>query len=70
VRDKALDDLWNFIDQGLPLLEQLAAAGGDAGAVGDEAIKLLATEAGKGAAALYLLRDRLAAAASTSSAAA
>ena len=26
VRDKALDDLWMFIDQGLPLLEQLGAA--------------------------------------------
>jgi len=70
VRDKALDDLWTFIDQGLPLLEQLAAAGGDAGAVGDDAIKLLASEAGKGAAALYLLRDRLAAAQPAPSAAA
>ena len=60
VRDKALDDLWMFIDQGLPLLEQLAAAGGNASATGDEALKLLASEAGKGAAALYLLRDRLA----------
>ncbi|MFZ5490971.1 MAG: indolepyruvate oxidoreductase subunit beta family protein [Pseudomonadota bacterium] len=70
VRDKALDDLWAFIDQGLPLLEQLTAAGGDAGAVGDEAIKLLASEAGKGAAALYLLRDRLATALPASSAAA
>ncbi len=59
-----------FIDQGLPLLEQLAAAGGDAAAVGDEALKLLASEAGKGAACLYLLRDRLAAAVPASSAAA
>ena len=70
VRDKALDDLWMFIDQGLPLLEQLSAAGGDAAAVGDEALKLLASEAGKGAACLYLLRDRLAAALPASSAAA
>jgi indolepyruvate ferredoxin oxidoreductase beta subunit len=70
VRDQALDDLWAFIDQGLPLLEQLAAFGADAGAAGDEALKVLASEAGKGAAALNLLRERLAAASPVSSAAA
>jgi hypothetical protein len=70
VRDQAPDDLWTFIDQGLPLLEQLAATGGNAGAVGDDALKVLASEAGKGAAALNLLRERLAAASQASSAAA
>ena len=49
---------------------RLGAAGGNAAAVGDEALKLLASEAGKGAACLYLLRDRLAAALPASSAAA
>ncbi|MGK2941413.1 MAG: indolepyruvate oxidoreductase subunit beta family protein [Immundisolibacter sp.] len=70
VRDKALDDLWQFLDQGLPLLEQLAAAGGDVATVGDEALKVLASEAGKGSACLYLLRDRLAVALPTAGAAA
>jgi indolepyruvate ferredoxin oxidoreductase beta subunit len=60
VRDKALDDLWCFLDEGLPLLEQIAGAGGNAGEAGEAALKLLAGEAGKGAACLQQLQQQLA----------
>ena len=56
-------------DQGAFELED-GVLGCACGAVGDDAIKLLASEAGKGAAALYLLRDRLAAVLPASTAAA
>jgi hypothetical protein len=48
----------------------MADRGADAAAAGDEALKILASEAGKGTAALNLLRERLTAASQASSAAA
>ena len=60
VRDKALDDLWCFVDEGLPLLEQLAGAGGNASEAGEAALKLLASEAGKGPTCVQQLQQQLA----------
>jgi len=46
VRNLALADLWGFLDQGLPLVADIEAAGGDAAAAGQAALRLLAREAG------------------------
>jgi indolepyruvate ferredoxin oxidoreductase beta subunit len=46
VRNLALADLWGFLDQGLPRVAAIEAAGGDAAAAGQAALKLLAREAG------------------------
>jgi indolepyruvate ferredoxin oxidoreductase beta subunit len=59
VRRRALDDLWAFLDEGLPLLHELARRGGDVEAVGARALALLATEAGARDACLAHLRKAL-----------
>jgi indolepyruvate ferredoxin oxidoreductase beta subunit len=57
VRHQALDDLWAFLDQGMPMLAELGARGADVEAVGAKALTLLAKEAGSAPACLdYLAR--------------
>ncbi|ENO79125.1 indolepyruvate oxidoreductase subunit B [Thauera sp. 63] len=46
VRDQALDDLWGFLDEGVLILERIQRGGGDVGAVGRAALKILASESG------------------------
>lgn len=58
VRDQALDDLWLFLDQGLPLLEAGGADDADLLDDGRSALKTIAAEAGKGPAGLALLQAR------------
>jgi indolepyruvate ferredoxin oxidoreductase, beta subunit len=55
VRNLALADLWAFLDEGLPALRALAEQGGDALATGTHALRTLASEAGKGQAALAVI---------------
>lgn len=58
VRHQALDDLWAFLDQGLPLLKELEATA-DVVEIGGKALTLLAKEAGSANACLdYLQRTR------------
>ena len=60
VRDKALTDLWIFLDEGLPLLNTLAERGGDVAAAGETALATIAAEAGKGGAGVDSLRKAVA----------
>jgi indolepyruvate ferredoxin oxidoreductase beta subunit len=60
VRDKALTDLWIFLDEGLPLLNTLAERGGDVAAAGETALATIAAEAGKGSAGVDSLRKAVA----------
>lgn len=46
VRMDALNDLWAFLDEGLPRIERLAQAGGSIDTLGSKALALLAKEAG------------------------
>ncbi|MCG2635320.1 MAG: hypothetical protein J4A00_10500, partial [Gammaproteobacteria bacterium] len=57
VRETALDDFWSFLDEGLKELEQLGQRGGDMAGIGDAALKILASEAGKGPETLEFLRN-------------
>ncbi len=60
VRDKALADLWTFLDEGLPLLKTLGERGGDVSAAGETALATIAGEAGKGGAGISFLQGELA----------
>ena len=59
VRDKALVDLWTFLDDGLPILERIEQSGGQLDAIGAQALSTLASEAGKAEACLALLRTEI-----------
>ncbi len=57
VRHDALDDLWSFLDQGLPIIEALGAKGADVDAIGGKALGLLSKEAGSAKACLDYLHN-------------
>jgi hypothetical protein len=59
VRDKALVDLWSFLDVGLPMLERLEQSGADVAAIGQQALATLASEAGKADACLSQLQTEI-----------
>ena len=60
VRDKALADLWTFLEDGLPLLKTLDERGADTAGLGESALTTIASEAGKGNAGIEVLRKALA----------
>lgn len=59
VRDLAVADLNLFLIDGLPLLKDISATGGDALASGKNALATIAAEAGKGPAGLTFLQAEL-----------